>query len=357
MFKAVQSSLQSISIQDTYITRAPCIQSFHHHLHLLPSSSCQVPLSLACLPGNSRIPKPSNWCWMFKSISSCEKILQKAWVKIKQNQLQLPRKPKYQANTCDLTRRPLHTDSSLIHSDSVLNWRLNRWGSAWDHQAAMPATSWWDPASLCWSSQCLWAGQQPFRLFCKSIIVLHKRKTWKIFFQQSCNCQCPPFFPTPQVWKVLEEIPPSFRPSVSKTLKQSVRIFTWSFSSHADNRGSMRLRNSSNLRQFFEKKHHWESPMIPVPSNLRKCRTSCSSFPFPLLSTLSIAACTSFSVGFIPSRRMHFLYRNVFHVSGWKRLWASQYAAEHPQFRDVNISTLVRIAAIENCLPKRQECK
>ena len=60
---------------------------------------------------------------------------------------------------------------------------------------------------------------------------------------------------------------------------------------------------------FFGKKHHWESPMIPAPSNWRKCRTSCSSFPFPLLSTLSIAACTSFSVGFIPSRRMHFLCR------------------------------------------------
>lgn len=38
-----------------------------------------------------------------------------AWVKIKQNQLQLPRKPKYQANTCDLTRKAV---AHRLFSDS-----------------------------------------------------------------------------------------------------------------------------------------------------------------------------------------------------------------------------------------------
>ena len=153
------------------------------------------------------------------------------------------------------------------------------------------------------------------------------------------------------------------------------------------------MRNSSNLRHqaFLRRKTRGKSH---VPSNLMtQCPTSCSSFPFPLLSTLSIAACTShttclyncfresFSLGYNQtSTETSRLHQNDGPSSlhclllGWVhsqqthafpvperscqplyRLWASlQYAAERPQFRDVNISTLVHIAAIENCLP---QCK
>ena len=89
-----------------------------------------------------------------------------------------------------------------------------------------PVTSWCAPASLCWSCHCLesetWLEIPKPKAAC-CILLLSK-------LQMLCRG----------------------KPSVSKTLKQSVRIATWSFWSHSDNRGSISVRNSSNLGKTSE---------------------------------------------------------------------------------------------------------
>lgn len=206
----------------------------------------------------------------------------KAWVKIKQNQLQLPRKPKYQANTCDLTRKAV---AHRLFSDSFwfcLELKIEPLGLGMRASGSNACDVMMRPSVSLLIFPVPVGRPAAISANCKSTIVLHKRKNMEDFFPTIMQLPMSSIFHNPSSGKVLALAPTSFRPSVSKTLKQSVRIFTWSFSSHADNRGSMRLRNSSNLRQWF-----WEETpggkSHDSPSQLEEMSDELLQFPISIV--------------------------------------------------------------------------